>query len=167
MIVPLAGKTQYQLEKENGLRSKSGAKLLKKLTGKHLTCINYHLAGEKSSNIAKAMKVTEAWVSTILNDPLSQDVIRSRFHLMDMELRAMMPQAVQVLRDSMAHEDPHVKLSGADKWLKANGFYTPKRDENPNATAEDLVRQLLAQTKAGETTTLGITVRKSEDETLG
>jgi hypothetical protein len=157
------GKTQYQIEKEIGIRSASGAKLLKRLTGKHLTCINYHLAGGKAGEIAKAMGMTEAWVSTVLNDPLSQDVIKKRFHILDMELRALGPKAVNVLRNSMDSEDPNIQLSAADKWFRANGFYAPKKDQGENLSAEDLVRQLLSQTAPGETTTLGITVRKSED----
>lgn len=162
-LTPLFGKSKYQEEKELGLRSASGAKHLKKLTGKHLTCINYHLAGESGENIAKAMGMTQPWVSSVLNDPLAKDIIERRFIDMDMELRALMPKAISRIRDGLNSADPTVYLSATDKYFRSQGLYNPKNNTNPMLSAEDLVRQLLAETNPGSTTTLGITVRKSDD----
>jgi hypothetical protein len=159
-VVPLYSPERYRNEKEVGIRGANGAKLLKKLTGRHYSVINYHLAGEKASTIAKAMKITEVQVSIILNDPLARVVIEQRFVDMDMELRGLMPKAIDALRTGLESPDTNVQLSAADKYFRTQGLYAPKREESAHLSAEDLVRQLLDQTKTGETTSVSLTVRK-------
>jgi hypothetical protein len=90
-------------------------------------------------------------------------VIERRFTDMDMELRSLMPKAVEVLRQGMVSEDPNIQLSAADKWFRSQGFYSPKKEKETNLSAEDLVRQLLEQTKSGQTTSVSLTVTKEEN----
>jgi hypothetical protein len=149
----------YRAEKASGERLPNGQTRLKKVTGKHLTCINYHLAGMTGAVIAANMNVTQAWVSKILNDPLVVDIIKQRFVELDSELRALYPQAIRVLSDGMRNDDPMVQLSAADKWFRANGHYGQKLDKSAQTSAEDLVRMMLE--KAEQNTSVSLTVSKT------
>jgi hypothetical protein len=170
---------RYREEVASGARRPSGARPLSKLSGKHLTCINYHLAGVKQGIIAQKMNMTPAWVSMVLSDPLSQELIKKRFLEMDGELRALLPQAIQVLREGLAPtmevlaQDEagnlvpktvttpmETRLSATDKFFKSQGYYTPKDKGAAGITAEDIVREMLAQTRSGESTTVSMTVTK-------
>jgi len=175
----------YRQEVATGARRPNGARPLTKLTGKHLTCINYHLAGVKQGLIAERMNMTPAWVSMVLSDPLSQELIKRRFLEMDGELRALLPQAIQTLRDGLSPtmevlvQDeagdmvPRVvttpmetRLSATDKFFKSQGYYTPKDKGTAGITAEDIVKEMLAQTRSGESTTVSVTVSKEDGNAL-
>jgi hypothetical protein len=54
------------------------------------------------------------------------------------------------------------RLSAAEKWFKANGYYTPKEKSSGAISAEDIVKEMLAQTREGESTKLSIEVTKGE-----
>lgn len=150
---------KYRQEIAEGARSPSGAKYLKKLNGKHRACIELHMSGVTQKDIAAQLGVSQPWVSTIINDPLSQEVIKQRFVAMDQELRALGTAAVDALRSALASEDMMVRLSAADKWLKAHGYYE-KNKTSGALSAEDIVAELMKQTQTGETSSVTIQVHK-------
>jgi len=131
--------TRYAEEKADGTRAPNGALRLSKLSGKHLRIINLHLQGVKGAAIADIMGCTQAWVSTVLNDPLARDVIARRFVDCDNE---MMVQSTQVVRESMEQtEDRALQLRAADMVWRARGRYEKKASES--LTAEDIVQRML------------------------
>jgi hypothetical protein len=136
---------------------------LEKLKGVHYQAINLHLMGKPNREVAEIMQKSLAWVSTTLNDPLVKQVISSRFKEVDDEFRALMPLAVGVIRQSMLNPDPAVQLSAADKWFRANGFYQAKTDTATRLTAEDIVKQLLEGTEAGQVSKVSIVVDRTSE----
>lgn len=129
---------QYELEKANGTRAPTGAMKLKELSGKHLRMINLHMSGMKGRAIAKELDATEAWVSTVLNDPLVQAEIRQRFVDVDNELFA---KATGVIDDAMDSDDPAIKLRSAEMVWRSRGRFEKK--EPVRTTAEDVVQRML------------------------
>ena len=183
----IAARHQYELEKADGTRRPNGATYLKRLNAKHITCIQFALAGVKQGVIAEKMNMTPAWVSMVLSDPLAQEMIQRRFREVDAELMALFPKAVEVLRTSMGETafvpkpvettrvvdgvevegtlvpvSMETRLSGAEKWFKANGYYSTKDKGAGSVSAEDIVREMLAQTKEGSSTKVSIEVTKGD-----
>ena len=159
-----APKLTYEQEKALGLRSPSGVKYLKKLTPKHRQCILLHMQGMKQLEIAEAMGMKQPWVSNILNDPLAQEEIRREQQSWDQEFRAMGGMTMDALRSALRDPDPSIRLSAADKWLKAHGYYDKGKGTGP-LSAEDIVAEMLKQTGEGGTTSVTIEVsRKSGEE---
>ena len=135
---------RYQEEKALGLRRPSGARPLTRLTGKHRRLILLHVNGLKAGEISQILNVSPAWVSTVLNDPLTQAEITTRFKELDGELFA---KSISVVRNRMDQEDqdPALALRAADMVWRARGRYAEKPAER--TSAEDIVQQMLAIAK--------------------
>jgi hypothetical protein len=129
---------QYEEEKATGRRAPSGALRLKELSGKHLRCINLHLAGVKGYAIAQEMDMTEAWVSTVLNDPLAMGEIRQRFVDVDNEMYA---KATAKIDDAMDSADIALALRASEMVWRARGRFDKK--ETIRTSAEDVVARML------------------------
>lgn len=153
---------KYHTEMAQGKRRPTGQPYLKRLSGKHLTIINYHLAGMTGIEIADRMGCSTVMVSSILTDPLAKAKIDERFAALDEELRALRSRAVNVIRTSMDHADPSVQLSAADKWFRAQGYYNPRKHEDSTPTAEDLVKLLLKESAPGESVTLSVGIERTK-----
>lgn len=134
----LLAPSQYEREKAEGRRTATGALKLKELSGKHLRMINLHMSGLKGKAIAKELDATEAWVSTVLNDPLVQAEIRQRFVDVDNE---MFVKATDVIDRSMDSEDPAIALRSAEMIWRSRGRFEKK--EQVRTTAEDVVQRML------------------------
>ena len=147
----------YQDERASGARLPNGTKPLVKLTGKHLRLINYHLQGLKAGPICELLNVTPAWVSKVLNDPLTKAVLQERFVEIDNE---MFVRSVQTVREKMDSEDEAISLRAADMVWRARGRYEKKADDRP--TAEDVV-QLMLRT-AAQTGSASVTIRATAGE---
>ena len=155
----------YQQEKDIGLRQPNGAKLLTKLSGKHLRIINFHMSGMTGIQIAQVMGMTGAQISIILNDPLSKQAIRERFVEVDNEMYA---KSHQVVADRLNSKDESLSLRAAEMVWRARGRFEKKESDRP--TAEDLVRRMLeiagSSGQASLTVTTG-TIPASADPALG
>jgi hypothetical protein len=149
---------QYEEEKALGLRSPSGAARLRDLSGKHLRCIALHMAGMKGYEIAKQMDMTEPWVSTVLNDPLSQEVIRQRFVDTDNEMYA---KATAKIDDAMDSADIAIGLRAAEMVWRSRGRFDKK--ETVRTSAEDVVARMLEL--AGQTGGASVTISASSGPT--
>jgi hypothetical protein len=143
------GRSQYQQEKDAGIRLPSGQTRLTKLSGKHLRLINYHLQGLKAREIAEILDVTPAWISKILNDPLVKAKLQERFVDIDNEL---LVNATMVVSGAMKSDDEAIALRAADMVWRSRGRYEKKGDDRP--TAEDVVQRMLAMAQEGRTVTL-------------
>ena len=131
-------KQRYLAEVAKGERAPSGAARLKELSGKHLRAINMHLAGSKGREIAETLDMTEAWVSTVLNDSLARDEIRKRFVDVDNEMFAKATARIDEGMDSM---DEALKLRAAELVWRARGRFMEKAPVR--TTAEDVVARML------------------------
>ena len=128
----------YAEEKATGVRLPNGAQPLRKLSGKHLRIINYHLAGMKGGAIAGVMGMTSSRVSLILNDPLVKAEIQKRFVEVDNEMFA---KATTCIDKAMDSEDQAIALRAAESVWRARGRFEKKTDDRP--TAEDIVSRML------------------------
>lgn len=144
-------KKRYLQEIERGQRSATGAARLKELSGKHLRAINMHLAGCKGKEIAVELDMTEAWVSTVLNDPLAVGEIRQRFVDVDNEMYAKATGRIEASMDSI---DEALALRAAEMVWRARGRFAEKAPIN--TTAEDVVARMLEL--AGATGSASVTV---------
>ena len=144
---------QYRYEKEVGLRKKNGAVHLTKLTGKHLRAINFHLAGMKAGQICSIMNITPGWLSTVLNDPLSKDMIQKRFVETDQEMFA---KATRVIDEKMDEEDPAIALRAAEMVWRSRGKFEKKVSDAP--TAEDIVARMLEMARTNGSASIKVEV---------
>lgn len=135
---------RYAIEKLHQLRMANGRLKLKTLKARHYRILFLHMEGMSQRNIATIFHLSECHVSLIINDPLSQDFIARGMHDLDGEFRALLGPTAGVLRETLGHPNPEIRLKAADKVLRINGKFD-KREDAVRTTAEDLVRQLIAQ----------------------
>ena len=151
---------RYEEEKRLGIRAPNGAARLRKLTGKHLRVVNFHMQGLKAYEIADIMRVSGAWISTVLNDPLAKAVIEQRFVDVDNEHFA---KSIKVVGEKLDADDPAIQLRAADMIWRARGRYDKKGDDRP--TAEDIVQKMLAMAKDTGEASVTISANVGQRET--
>lgn len=135
---------QYFLEKATGERLPNGLPPLKRLTARHVAILNFHILGKRNFEVALKFHIREATVSRIINDPLGQEYLRTKYQGFDNEFAALYGQSVNTLRDGMS---PVVamrdRLRAAELYFKKRGDLREK--EEGKKTAEDVIQQILAQ----------------------
>lgn len=108
----------YDAEKMIGKRRENGALKLKRLKTKHREVIALHILGKSLKEISLETGFSFAWISTIINDPLSQELITEIYLSAESELKSLMPQVLDVIRASLNNVDIKVRLSGVDRYAK-------------------------------------------------
>lgn len=100
-----------------------------------------HVNGMQGGEIANALQMSPGWVSTVLRDPLVQEMIAKRFEDLDGEIFA---KSISVVRNRLDEEtqDPALALRAADMVWRARGRYAEK--PQTGASAEDIVQRMLA-----------------------
>lgn len=106
------------------------AKPLKKLTARQRQVVFLHLQGIKSSEIAAHVGYTEAWVSTILSDPLVQPILEQYGELARLEMLALRKEAVDVQRNSLRSKEEKNRLRASETILKATGMLDKEGDDD-------------------------------------
>lgn len=139
---PIYDQNLYHLQKEVGVRRENGAFKLTRLKPKHKQAIAMHLDGHKNETICQVLGFTPAWLSTILNDPLSQRIIHCQDGFDRMEFERLRKKANAALRDGLNHENIGVRLRAADLYSKRAGDYHPKTPEHQDS-AEDVIQRML------------------------
>lgn len=135
--------TLYKVEKETGDRLPSGYPRLKKLTGRHLQILRYHLAGVRNIDISAQLDCTEATVSRVLNDPLGLAFIEQAYKELDAQFRGLYSKVINVIDRGLEAKDLDTALAAADKWLKAHGKYRDAEEKTERRSAEDVIAQML------------------------
>jgi hypothetical protein len=108
------------------------------------------LAGESKSAIANAIGLSQAAVSMIISNPLTQDLLERASRDNELEMKALLPLAIDGMRRAMKDDDPDVALRGSKAY-----FYTTGRagvTAQAPVTAEDVVARILEITTTGTTT---------------
>lgn len=147
---PRHDREQYKYEKIIGLRTQTGALKLKRLTGRHRTIIGLHLKCLSNSDISLLTGYSEAWISTMLRDPLSQSYISSAIKGVEQELEALAPLAVDAVRQGLQSNSETTRLKASDRFFRATGRYNNDLADGKE-TAEDVIARALdaIQAQAG------------------
>ena len=132
----------YKAEKVLGDRTDTGAKKLLKLSPRQKQVVALHLQGVKNADIARVIGYDQAWVCTILADPLVQPYIDKFNEMTDRELAVLKNQAVDTLRNHLSSPNEKIQQGAADKVLKATGAYA--QHVEPGLSAGDVIAAALA-----------------------
>lgn len=156
---------QYEYEKIIGRRRENGATKLKRLTGRHRSIIGLHLRCLSNADISLITGYSEAWISTLLSDPLSQVYIQEHIAGADKELEALAPLAVDAVRQGLQSASEGMRLKAADRFFRATGRF----NDDPNKgkeTAEDVIARALdaISQQAGAISELSRPVRSRQIE---
>jgi len=116
---------------------------VKKLAGEHLVMLEQHMAGWTNKEIAEFLGCTPQTVSNIITSDLGKEWIAERRSGMDEEFFGLYRKVISAVDDGLVAEDLAIRLTAADKWLKAHGRYAPKGHQTAAVTAEDIVQRLL------------------------
>lgn len=135
-------KRQYRRDILEGKRMLNGAKKLSRLTGRHVAIIKLHLLGLRNKDIAEKMKVTDATVSIVLRDPLSQRYLQRSYEDIDLEFNALYGKSVGVLSEAMDSDRMADRLRSVDIIFKGRGKYLEA--DQGKETAEDVIKRVLA-----------------------
>lgn len=135
---------RYEQEKLAGIRRPSGAKNLQELTPLHRDVINLHAAGYSGNEIARLVRRSPAWVSTILNDPLVVEEIEGIKSQQQMRLKALMGEAVDTVASAMRNAPKQSeRLKAADMVFKSNGAYATDDPSGNKDSAENIISSIL------------------------
>lgn len=112
-------KMLYRREKMMGVRLPDGSKPLKNLGARHQRIIALYLMGKFSGmEIAEHIGCSAATVYRTINDPKSKQLI-DRYHSgVQMDLKALLPLAVDAVREGLTNKDPDVRLRAVDRYNK-------------------------------------------------
>lgn len=136
--------TNYNSEKESGLRRADGSLNLKELKMIHYKMLKLHFSGDSNSDIAKKLQKTDATISRWLSDPLIVEILDKEFKAQDARFKAMYGKTLDVIEDSLDRNKYNigVNLKGADMYLKAHKKYDPDTVKAGD-TAEDVIARML------------------------
>lgn len=136
----------YEAERDIGLRRESGANKLKRLKPRHKKVLALHLAGWPSHEIAAEVGMTVSWVSTIISDPLSQQIINNFEELQEEEFKRLRVLANDTLREAMHPGNPiKTRLEGVREFHRREASIV-KGDKGE--TAEDVMEKILQRIEA-------------------
>lgn len=120
----------YYKEKLLGKRLPNGVKPLKKLNGRHQRIIALHLTGKFSGvRIAEMLECSAFTVHRTLNDPIAQKFINDFHSAVEMDLKAMLPLAIEAVRNGLEHDDPDVRLRAVGRLESMTGRADEKERE--------------------------------------
>lgn len=136
---------RYINEKQVGIRRENGARKLKRLTRRHYEIISRHLSGQSGHQIATCMRITVCTVSRILNDPMSQSLIKQCYKDREGEVDALVGNAVEAVRDVFQDGEAtnRQKMSAVDKAIKLRETLIDGAEKKE--TAEDVIGRLFDQ----------------------
>lgn len=115
-----------------------------RLDGDHMHMLELHIAGLTHREIAEHLGCTPQTVSNIVTSALGKQFISERIGGMDQEFMSLYGDVIGAVRDGLSpKQEPQVRLTAADKWLRAHGRYAHGDGQTASVTAEDVVRKLL------------------------
>lgn len=136
---------RYLVEKHLGIRRENGALKLKRLTARHLKVIALHLEGHSLETIANNIPCTISTVSRVLNDPLSQRILKTVYEDRKGEIHALGGKAVAAVRAGLDEKQTiGTRLRAVDRFAKIKSALVG--EENSNESAEDVIARMFANT---------------------
>ncbi len=108
-----------------------------------------HLCAVPSLDICSQLHCSIVDVMEVLESAAATKAIRDNAEMLDKEFKAMHKLANEAIRDCLDSGDEKIRMSAADKWLKASGKYTQTLVVE-NVTAEDVAKHIKAEALAAE-----------------
>lgn len=141
----------YEREKLEGIRRRDGAKTLEQIKPRHKQIIALHLSGYKNKEIAQVSGYTEAWISTLLRDPIVKELLEEAYNEQSQRLKALFSDVVDSLKDGLDPRKAQIKdrLKASEVWHKLNGDIN-KEGAGATDSAENIVGRILQEAKDGE-----------------
>lgn len=137
---------RYLAEKRSGLRRENGALKLTRLTHRHYKIIGLHLEGKSIEEIANTLHLSFSTISRVLNDPLSQGILKRVYNHREEEIHALAGKAIEATREALTGDHPiGVKLRGVDRFVKIRETMVNK--EQGRESAEDVIARILSNAK--------------------
>jgi len=134
----------YHREKLLGKRLPTGVKPLKKLNARHQRIIALHLTGKYSGvEIGYMLGCSAFTVHRAINDPLAQRVIKDFHSSVEMDLKALLPLAVDAIRRGLGDDDADIRLRAVDRFERMSGRAAEdeRRGVNVNVSFINNVRE--------------------------
>lgn len=137
---------RYAVEKATGIRRENGAMKLTRLTHRHYKIIGLHLEGKSIEEIANTLHLSFSTISRVLNDPLSQGILKRVYNHREEEIHALAGKAIAATREALTGDHPvSVKLRGVDRFVKIRETMVNK--EQGRESAEDVIARILSNAK--------------------
>ena len=111
------------------------------LTPTHRRMIALHLRGYNHTEIARALGCHPATVGAVLRNPAAQALLERAFREYDESLKALVPLAIDAMRDGLLSPEARVQGMFVDKLFKVLGKY--KDETDAEYTAEDVVQRII------------------------
>jgi hypothetical protein len=105
--------------------------------------LEMHIAGWTNKETAEYLDCSPQTVSNVICSDKGQEFVKARMGALDQQFLGLFSKVIDTVSDGLDHEDMALRLTAADKWLKAHGRYAPKSDHSDKVTAEDIVARLL------------------------
>lgn len=135
----------YDAQKDIGTRRENGALKLKRLRPFHKQVLALHLAAWPNEEIAKKLNRSPSWISSVINDPLSQEVLNNFEDLQEEEFKRLRLLANSALRDALLpHKNDSTRLRAARIFYQKDGEAKGEKGE----TAEDVMAKVLQNIEA-------------------
>ena len=136
------------------------------LTTKDKQMLLLYLQGISPRDICEQVNASVSRFKRILKSDLGQLVINDYFKFVDQEFSTLYELAVDAIRKGLNDDDMRIRLTAADKFLKAHGKYESRAEAG--GTAEDVVRRMLEikiteERKVGGTKDAGKAIEHIED----
>ena len=135
---------RYLTEKMLGMRRMNGAMKLQRLTHRHLKIIGMHLEGHSLEMIAMNMPCSINTVSRVLNDPLSQVILKRTYEDRKGEVQALGGKAIAAVREGLDERHPvGTRLRAVDRFAKIR--QTMLGEDAGEDSAEDVIARMLSR----------------------
>ena len=137
---------RYLAEKRAGIRRENGAMKLTRLTHRHYKIIGLHLEGKSLEEISNTLHISFSTISRVLNDPLSQGILKRVYSHREEEIHSLAGKAIEATREALTGDHPiGVKLRGVDRFVKIREVMVNK--EQGRESAEDVIARILSNAK--------------------
>jgi len=114
----------------------------KKLKMIHRKVVALHLTGMSNADIDRILE-KPGYAGSVLTNETVKPVLARAYEEYDMELKALVPLAIQSFRKNVECGDPAVEVRAAKEILMVNGKYDGTKERQ--ATAEDVIERILEQ----------------------
>lgn len=113
-----------------GRTNPKGKLKLRSLSRRHMQIISMHLTGDYSGvEIAEIIGCSAAHVYSTLQDPMSLNIIEQFRQGQLQDLEALMPKAVDAVRDGLNDDNTRTRLAAVDRFVRMKGEDRPDNSQ--------------------------------------
>ncbi|MGI0135354.1 MAG: hypothetical protein ACREBW_10410 [Candidatus Micrarchaeaceae archaeon] len=139
---------------------------LQKLQPKHEMVLTLAMQGKTQPEIALTLNLSIQRVYMILHEPIVQEHRKARLRDVDERFINMNEKVVDTFYEALDQEqEMDIRLSAADKWLRATGRYDRRdREHVNNFTLEDVVSALVQRHEQNIQVNVQVNTTTQKDE---